>query len=614
MPFYGLKDIISMDSSLNAQQALVKAIFKKNIADVRKFLDQGADVQAPVIYKTYQGFSQAMTPLIAAINTQDTTIINLLLERGADIESSAWDEKVIWSKEKTIMGFQLHQYHYFNEITPLVAAIKVEDMSIIELLLNKGAKLTPVKLEIQEADIELDHKRAMESFSFDSKIKVFSTNSIQPKKLVKVDAINPLAYIMKMRTEKIIRFLKEEKLGYSANEYALSQNFIEGILDIECECEKIFSLFIKKGAYIDANSFITLIEEDKSAIWTALEDLLNVWHCMEAFNLFFKVLIPPPLHLAASYGDINLITELHKNGHSLNENDILKRSVLHVAVIKGHTKIVDYLIRNGVNVNAKTYEDATPLHYAVTNVGIVQVLLNNGADMFAVDLDNDSPLDWAVMGDVCIDTIALILAKMSQQTTIKALPCFPYFSVDEKDEMKRLLTIFLSEESLKATLMDYFFPQKIWDTLSEAQKITIEFWIWQPEEKIPYFENIWLLQQISHYLIKETRCFPNEIIRNIVPWVYEDELFKSLPQFGRYQPSELQEAKSILFDQYYHHQDINTLQTLRRAILQKVNVLKEGVMQSFTEKAEAIVQHYCESDDLDEQALEESINRAILRK
>ena len=119
-----------------------------------------------------------------------------------------------------------------------------------------------------------------------------------------------------------------------------------------------------------------------------------------------------PLHVAARYGNDNVIAVLIQHGAEIEEQGWYGRTALHHASRQGHCACIHTLIENGANVQAVDIEnESTPLHLAAyaDHANCVRILIDKyNAKINAADVDNDTPLhDAAYNGNVsAIDALA----------------------------------------------------------------------------------------------------------------------------------------------------------------------------------------------------------------
>ncbi|OBT38706.1 hypothetical protein VE00_10952 [Pseudogymnoascus sp. WSF 3629] len=129
--------------------ALLSAVRKKNMMIVKHLVDAGAILNPIGRPSCTQIHGVSGDALIAAIEWGDRVVVNSLLERGADIEApgTSWP------------GVNCHC------ITPLTAAIKMKDSSLVYDLVQRGVKannphhgwdtMTPLAVAIQNRDFEI---------------------------------------------------------------------------------------------------------------------------------------------------------------------------------------------------------------------------------------------------------------------------------------------------------------------------------------------------------------------------------------------------------------------------------------------------------------------------
>jgi hypothetical protein len=103
------------------------------------------------------------------------------------------------------------------------------------------------------------------------------------------------------------------------------------------------------------------------------------------------------LHIAALWGDVEIVELLLRRGADPNVKDDNGQTPLHIAALWGHVDVVRVLLEHRADPNAKDNDGKTPLHYAAEkgHVDVVRVLLERGADPRIADNRGHIPLDYA---------------------------------------------------------------------------------------------------------------------------------------------------------------------------------------------------------------------------
>ncbi|KAK7907629.1 hypothetical protein WMY93_016241 [Mugilogobius chulae] len=113
------------------------------------------------------------------------------------------------------------------------------------------------------------------------------------------------------------------------------------------------------------------------------------------------------LHLAALYGQHEVLKLLRKKGAEMNVQDGTSgKTPLHLAVELHDIALVKMLLSWGVNVDASMFNGCTPLHLAVgrQDAAIANLLCQSGADKMLRNMEDETPLDLADGND---DILAL---------------------------------------------------------------------------------------------------------------------------------------------------------------------------------------------------------------
>jgi ankyrin repeat protein len=104
------------------------------------------------------------------------------------------------------------------------------------------------------------------------------------------------------------------------------------------------------------------------------------------------------LMMASWNGHIEVVRFLLKNGADVNAKNNDDNTALQTASMNGRTETVAMLLNNGADVNMKDEEGTTALG-AASEAGeteVVKLLLKNGADVNVIDDNEYTALDWAV--------------------------------------------------------------------------------------------------------------------------------------------------------------------------------------------------------------------------
>lgn len=89
-----------------------------------------------------------------------------------------------------------------------------------------------------------------------------------------------------------------------------------------------------------------------------------------------------PLHVAAWYGHLGIVTFLLQRGADVNARNVDDSTSLHLAVRAGHLEIAKHLLYHGADVNARDAFGLTPLHVAADrgDLEAAELLITLGAD------------------------------------------------------------------------------------------------------------------------------------------------------------------------------------------------------------------------------------------
>jgi hypothetical protein len=126
-------------------------------------------------------------------------------------------------------------------------------------------------------------------------------------------------------------------------------------------CKKDEKASLSPGERAELSSFFRAIEENNlSKVRMALlrhRNWANIGHPIDMF-------CPPPLHLAANEGHLEIVKLLIDNGADVNGDSIANLTPLHGAALAGHTEVAAFLIEKGAQIDIKSINGKTPLELA----------------------------------------------------------------------------------------------------------------------------------------------------------------------------------------------------------------------------------------------------------
>ncbi|KGO77047.1 NACHT nucleoside triphosphatase [Penicillium italicum] len=108
-----------------------------------------------------------------------------------------------------------------------------------------------------------------------------------------------------------------------------------------------------------------------------------------------------PLHRASWNGFLNVTDLLLERGADVASVDKDGFTPLHLASLSGSIEVITLLLEKGAAVNSANFEGRTPLHLASWNgrLNVANILLRMGADVASVDKDGLTPLYAALFYD-----------------------------------------------------------------------------------------------------------------------------------------------------------------------------------------------------------------------
>lgn len=353
---------------------------------VQLLLEKGADVNS----KDFRG----EIPLSCAAREGHLGVARLLLERGADVRHpTPWSHAAKEGRGAVIQ--LLLEYGGPDESTdeigrtPLSFAAEVGHVLIVQELLHHGA------------DVESRDTNGRTPVSFAAKagheavVRLLLRNG-GPIESKDDNGRTPLSLAAEEGHKDVVQLLlKNGGLVESTDTYD------RNVLSYAAEAghEAVVRLLLRSGALVESRdsrgrtSLSYAAEEGHIAV---IQLLLEHGASVESSDLRERT----PLSFAAEAGHGAVIQLLLENGGLVESTDAYGRSVLSYAVEAGHEAVVQLLLENGSLVESTDIHGRAVLSHAAEagHQGVIQLLLGRGALVGSTDDNGRNPLWYAAEG------------------------------------------------------------------------------------------------------------------------------------------------------------------------------------------------------------------------
>ncbi|KAJ6252357.1 ankyrin repeat-containing protein [Anaeramoeba flamelloides] len=332
----------------------IKKGSKENFKNqLNQFLEKGNGIN--------QYFQNGKTLLIMATESGHLGIVNILLQQNADVN---------------LLNTKTGQ-------SPIIIAIKLKKMQIIELFLSKNPNLeiidkhsnTALTLSIENKLIDVIPKLMKKNININYHLKTGDT---------------PLSMAIKKGLFKIVKLFlqkvnpKEKINGYSYLSIAVEYNQTEIV-------EHFLSLDLNPNQPNDDGTFPLLIgclAQSYESIAALLQSGADA-NQIEKENGWF------PLFVSVMKSNNKITKLLIEHDADIQKKTSDGSTLLHLAVKNGKLKLIQLLINGGINVNIQNSDGITPLFLAVLSnrTEIVKFLLANQANANIRTKDKLLPID-----------------------------------------------------------------------------------------------------------------------------------------------------------------------------------------------------------------------------
>ena len=355
------------------------AVVLENTQIVQLLLDGGADI----VYRSLNHWDALRS---ACTENEETDILELLISHGADVNHE-------YSKNTTVINYSLvtNRFNHFKFLINHGADVKKRgDMPLLlRVFLDVTKPISPVKKNAREETPEelLTHSRIRYHF---------------PKVQVKHLSMN----------DKKARFCR----CYDADWKQLSDLILEKGYDINEGIkfriggdERLSDLLLTMPFLVHTSSFGPLLASMPRKQGTFFAEVSKLFSGVDPTDYFEYLLdrglnpntfgtLQPFLLLCVNAGSDELAKALIKHGADVNVRNKEGRNALHMIDDDNEIKIAKLLIEKGADVNCPDSKGRTPLHHAacVGTTGIARLLIDNRAAVNCMDNDGCTPLHLAV--------------------------------------------------------------------------------------------------------------------------------------------------------------------------------------------------------------------------
>jgi ankyrin repeat protein len=323
----GVRSVPADISNDNYSTALIAAATYGQIATVQLLLEKGADVNSTSYLRN--------SPLHKAVANGNTAVSHLLLDRGADVNSTNCLER-----------------------TALHVAVEAGFKDLVQLLLERGARIskkdsygnlpievaaasghvTPVKVLLQmEEDPNMRRENARKAF-----VKAFSESKFEVMRFLVDSAVSPTEFT---KLDEVRKLAAESQSGI----HNTTLTFLEANLPHIDALDNTGQTLLRRATKFGYTQLVSVLLEQK--VDTEIRD----------FNE------ETVIQLAAREGKADIVRHLLDAKADINAaTPIIGYTALHGAAESGHLNIVKMLVNAGADVNAELSDCQTAVHLAAS--------------------------------------------------------------------------------------------------------------------------------------------------------------------------------------------------------------------------------------------------------
>uniref|UniRef100_A0AAQ4QIG6 Ankyrin 1, erythrocytic b n=1 Tax=Gasterosteus aculeatus aculeatus TaxID=481459 RepID=A0AAQ4QIG6_GASAC len=431
-------ELVNYGANVNAQShkgfsPLYMAAQENHLEVVKFLLENGANQSLP----TEDGF----TPLAVALQQGHENVVALLINYGTKGKVRLPALHIAARNDDTRTAAVLLQNdpnadvlskvftHYW--FTPLHIAAHYENMSVAQLLLNRGSqcKLHPQasrRGNVMMVRLLLDRGAQIDAVTKDELTPLHCAARNGHARIIEIllehgapiqaktkNGLSPIHMSAQGDHMDCVRQL----LQYNAEIDDITLDHLTPLhVAAHCGHHRMAKVLLDKGAKANAralNGFTPLHIACKKNHMRSMDLLLKHSASLEAVTESGLT----PLHVAAFMGHLNIVKNLIQRGASPNASNVKVETPLHMASRAGHCEVAQFLLQNTAQADARAKDDQTPLHCAARmgHKELVKMLLEHKASPDSATTAGHTPLHISAR-EGHIHTIRILLDAGAQQT------------------------------------------------------------------------------------------------------------------------------------------------------------------------------------------------------
>ena len=364
------RDVLSLSSYIKNSTPLMKAITKGDREELKKLIQQGADVN-------FQRKSLNDTALMLATLIGDLASVKILIQAGAD---------------PNLRGI--------NNVNALYLAVEGRYFDIATYLIQNK---TDFKMRGLLGQSILSSMFELWDVKNIKKIMLVGGIDINSK-----DERGETALIISTKKGNLEAIEKIISLGGGVN---IKNDSKETALGIQAE-----AIFVNTVDPRDELDIFDSVENRKQAIRKEeFSGGIDIFETLVKNGGDLNIKLPngrtPFLNLISgdyTSPELNLVKKFTSSGADIHIKDDEGNTALMYAAHKMNLEVIDFLIKKGLNVNSKNKLGETPLIFAFKRAAhelkraklvkpqVVQLLIDSGADVNAKDFNGNSALSIAI--------------------------------------------------------------------------------------------------------------------------------------------------------------------------------------------------------------------------